>query len=111
MCAHPASFVSCSGSERLTILYEQWVSCSGHWRESQFFLRMSTSSRRKKFGCRKWLTQHELAIKYGSAEIAQSIVDAKESDDKLRLSHIRSHPDCKEPWLIGVHASFLTMCS
>lgn len=78
-------------------MFEQWASVDGIWRESAFFLTLTSEKRNKKRGARAWLTQSEIAQRYGSADVAQAIVDAKIADDKLRELHVRVHPDCPEP--------------
>eukprot|EP00435_Cladocopium_sp_Y103_P061023 s127_g22.t1 len=44
-------------SDRLAVLFEQWVGCEGHWRESALYQRLRVESRFRKRGCRKWLTE------------------------------------------------------
>lgn len=82
------------GSERLGILFESWVSCEGHWSESQLCKELRVSARHRRRGGRKWLTLPELITKYGSERIALRIKEAKESDPQLAKSQIRDNPDC-----------------
>lgn len=51
------------------------------------------SSRHRRRGGRKWLTVHEMALKYGSQQAAETIRDCKESDESLSKSQCRFHPD------------------
>ena len=95
------------GSERLQVLFEQWVSCAGHWRESSLYHQLRVTSKHRKRGARKWLTVSELSLKYGSMEVAQKIAHAKETDEKVKDSQVRPHPDCADPSLIY----FLLECS
>ena len=51
-------------------------------------------------GARRWLTQADIAAKYSAGrtaeeakQIAQEIVDGKESDHHMKVHHIRPHPD------------------
>ena len=84
------------GSEKLQILYEQWLSCEGHWRESQILKELRTSTRHRRLGARKWLTVGELTQKYGSERVALKIKDAKESDPDMSVNQTRAHPDCPD---------------
>ena len=47
----------------------------------------------KSHGARVWLTRHQIAAKYHSDEMADSICDAKLNDPELRESHTKPHPD------------------
>lgn len=81
------------GSDRLQVLFEQYVTCGGHWAESSIYLQMKIERRLRKTGSRRWLTCHEIAIKYGSQDAAEKIVAAKEADAETAATHIRPHPD------------------
>ena len=76
-----------SGSAKLQVLMEQWLSCAGHWTESSLYQQMKMSNRFRKRGARRWLTVHELSLKYGSMEVATKIA-----------THKRNDPDCKDQW-------------
>ncbi|CAL1153151.1 unnamed protein product [Cladocopium goreaui] len=80
-------------SDRLQVLFEQYVTCGGHWAESSIYLQMKIERRLRKTGSRRWLTCHEIAIKYGSQDAAEKIVAAKEADAETAATHIRPHPD------------------
>ena len=56
---------SIQGSDKLALLFEQWISCSGHWNQSSFLVELRQSSRNRKRGARRWMTVHELRLKYG----------------------------------------------
>lgn len=86
----PASF---PGSDKIAILFDQWLTCEGHWRQSSLFLQLKTEKRFRKRGARKWLTESELAMRYGSTDMARKIVQAKLDDPDMQ-SHVRPHPDC-----------------
>ena len=81
------------GSEKLQVLYEQWISCEGHWIESSLYKQLRVTVRNRKTGARKWLTEPELCVKYGSARVAARIAQAKRNDPKCQ-HQIRDHPDC-----------------
>ena len=85
-----------TGSSRLAVLFEQWMACSGHWSESAIYLQMKVEKRLRKCGTRKWLTIHELAMKYASMDVAKKIKAAKESDPEIARTQIRPHPDAPE---------------
>ena len=81
------------GSDKLQVLYEQWLSCDGHWTESAIYQQLKTSSRHRKKGARKWLTEAELALKYGSAVVAAKITLHKRSEPECK-DQVREHKDC-----------------
>lgn len=84
------------GSSRLAVLFEQWVSCSGHWTESSIYLQMKIERRHRTIGSRRWMTLHELSMKYGSRDVALKIQAAKESDPEYKRTQIRPHPDAPD---------------
>lgn len=67
--------------------------CDGHWTESTLYQQLKVSHKHRKKGGRKWLTESELAVKYGSARIAARIVQAKMNDPELRKNQVRDHLD------------------
>eukprot|EP00435_Cladocopium_sp_Y103_P071031 s83_g36.t1 len=76
-------------STKLAILFDQWLTCEGHWRQSSLFLQLKTEKRFRKRGARKWLTQAELAMRYGSAEMAKKITQAKLDDPDMKDHDMR----------------------
>ena len=87
------SLDNAAGSDQLQVLFEQWVACAGHWTESSLMTELSQTSRYRKRGARKWLTTHELTMKFGSPEAAEQIKACKEGDAELCKSQVRFHPD------------------
>ena len=83
------------GSAKLQVLYEQWLSCDGHWTESSIYQQLKVSQRHRKKGARRWLTESELTLKYGSAIIAEKITTHKNSDPECK-DQVRDHPDCPD---------------
>ena len=81
------------GPDRRQLLLEQWNACQGIWTQSELLFTLKQTSAHRKRGCRKWLTRSEIANKYGSEQIAQSIVDAKLSDEEASRNQVRIHPD------------------
>lgn len=82
------------GSEKISILYEQWIECAGHWAESSLLQQLRYEKRHRRVGARKWLTYAELVLKYGNADCAYKICESKRRDPELAKEQIRSHPDC-----------------
>ena len=78
----------------MALLQEQWAACEGIWSQSELYFSIKQSRLHRKKGCRKWMTRSEIAAKYSSASIAQTIVDAKESDEVASKTQVRLHPDC-----------------
>ena len=54
-------------------------------------LRVSVRHRRR--GARRWLTLHELTLKYGSERVARRIAEHKLADAELARTQVRFHPD------------------
>lgn len=82
------------GSEKLAILYEQWVSCEGFWKESSLYKELKVKTHHRRLGRRVWLTFAEISKKYSSDRVATRIVEAKRSDPTICKTQIRDHPDC-----------------
>ena len=82
-----------SGSEKLQVLFEQWMSCDGHWSESSLYQQLKVSHTHRRRGARKWLTETELAVKYNSENIANKIVMSKLTDPEVKKLQVRDHPD------------------
>lgn len=77
----------------MQILYEQWLSCEGQWKESSLLVQLKSEVRHRKKGSRRWYTLAELAIKFGSQSCAEKIKAAKMGDPILCKSQVREHPD------------------
>ena len=89
VCHHPYL-----GSSKLSVLYEQWLQCEGHWTESTFFKEIKSTNTHRRRGARRWLTVSELTLKYGSERVALRIKAAKEQGDAdVKKTQIRDHPD------------------
>lgn len=80
-------------SDRLQVLLEQWLACSGQWKASEFYYQARQKKRSRRHGCRKWLTRSEIATKYGSFDTADSIIAQKMRDPEISKDQIRCHPD------------------
>ena len=80
-------------NEKLQVLFEEWAGSEEDWSKSNLIIQMRSRNKHSKKGCRRWLTQREIADKYGSADIAADIVRLKLEDNKTRASTVRDHPD------------------
>ena len=69
-------------NEKLQVLFEEWAGSEQDWNKSNLIIQMRSRNKHSKKGCRRWLTQREIADKYGSAEIAADIVRLKLEDHK-----------------------------
>ena len=73
---------------------DEWTVCAGNWRQSTLFQKLTTRKKTKSFGTRIWMTRHQLCQKFGSAELADRIIEAKMLlDEESRASQVRDHPD------------------
>lgn len=91
-------------SDRLAVLFEQWASCQGIWKESHIYLQLSQRTRHRKVGRRSWLTKPELVKKYGDQDAATLIWDNKIAEDDGSGSQVRPHPDCPSVLVTCTHA-------
>ncbi|CAK9073796.1 unnamed protein product [Durusdinium trenchii] len=91
-CAHVLHH-GVANSQKLGILYEQWAQCDGHWTESSLYKELRVSVRHRRRGARRWLTLHELTLKYGSERVARRIAEHKLADAELARTQVRFHPD------------------
>ena len=82
------------GSEKLAILYEQWCSCEGFWKESSLYKELKVKTHHRRLGRRVWMTFGEISKKYNSDRVATRIVEAKRNDAAVAAVQIRDHPDC-----------------
>ena len=77
----------------LSVLMEQWTSCSGCWSQSEFFLSIKQKRKNRTYGSRRWMCKAEIQAKFGSAEVAQQIIDAKMADPELKKTQVRANKD------------------
>lgn len=82
------------GHEKLQILQEQWEACSGDWKSSSFYRQIKHRDSLRTHGARCWMTRTQLAKKYESKSIADSICDAKLADPEVKKVQVKPHPDC-----------------
>lgn len=69
-------------------MYEHYFAAEGKWKNSKLHVQLQEKSTKKFLGLRKWYTWVQLVEKHGE-DIAKSIVETKENDEKLRESEIR----------------------
>ena len=81
------------GQEKLAILQEAWAGCAGEWKSSELYLKLSSRTSHSSFGARVWMTRGQLAQKYNSESIADTITQAKLDDPKLADTCVKWHPD------------------
>lgn len=84
---------SLAGSEKLQILVDEWASCQGRWKDSQLLERMRSRKSTSVHGARVWMTRAQVALKYGSQEVADEICNGKLNDPETKESHTKPHPD------------------
>lgn len=77
----------------MAIVWEEWLGSGENWKNSTLAVSLTTRHEHEKIGARRWMTRKQIEDKYGSKEIAQSIIDAKWADPILRATHIKKHPD------------------
>lgn len=77
------------------------MKCNEDWRSSNFVVRMRETTEESQRGGRRWMTQADILAKYQNGrsyedarDIAQEIVNGKESCPHMKVHHIRPHPNC-----------------
>ena len=76
-----------------SLLFDHWLAAAECWSKSQLLITLKSKQKNSKCGLRRWFTKQEMVQKWG-AEVAQAMVDAKESDEERRKREVREHPDC-----------------
>ena len=85
---------NCPGSAKLQLLQDAWTACQGEWKKSELYLKIVERRKTTAHGARVWLTEHQIAAKYGSPDMAREICAAKLADAELKQTHTKPHPDC-----------------
>eukprot|EP00435_Cladocopium_sp_Y103_P066067 s13_g28.t1 len=81
-------------SQKMQVLFEQWLSASEDWSASTLVLSMRHSHTHTKRGSRRWMTRADLLAKYhGDESIVDEIIREKESDAVTKTQSCRAHPD------------------
>ncbi|CAE7874643.1 unnamed protein product [Symbiodinium necroappetens] len=55
---------------------------------------IKSTTRNGRRGIRRWLTKSQMLTVFDTAEIVDSIIARKETDEYLRSTEVREHPDC-----------------
>ena len=91
-------------------LYEEWLGSNEQWSRSNYVVQLQQSHEFTKVGARRWMTYQEIAEKYKSNDVADCIVEEKQSNKALAPYQIKRHPDCPkrdEPKLHLLDVSFI----
>lgn len=80
-------------AQRRVVLMDQWPSCEGAWSESELYLQVNMKKKTWTFGSRRWMCKSEIEAKFGSATVAQQMIQAKTIDPKVAKSHVGANPD------------------
>ncbi|OLP87280.1 hypothetical protein AK812_SmicGene31512 [Symbiodinium microadriaticum] len=78
-----------------SILFEAWEKCQGDWKTSSIYLNLKNVKSTKRTGVRVWMTRAEVIAKFGE-EATDAIILRKQSDEKLKATEIRRHPELPE---------------
>ncbi|CAE7469344.1 unnamed protein product [Symbiodinium sp. CCMP2592] len=79
---------------QMSALYEDFLAVSGNWRNSMVYKTIKSTSRTGRRGIRRWLTRSQLENHFGDKAIVDAMVLRKETDEYLKQTEIREHPDC-----------------
>ena len=82
------------GKNKMSSLYEDFLQIEGNWRNSMVYKSIKRTSRNGRRGIRRWLTRSQMLVIFDSTSIVDSIIARKETDEYLKSTEIREHPDC-----------------
>lgn len=80
-------------SQKMQVLFEQWLSANEDWSESTLVMSMRHSHTHTKRGSRRWMTRAELMEKYKDESVVDEIIGEKERDSGTKIHCCRAHPD------------------
>ena len=85
-------------SEKMAILFEEWIKCSEDWSSSDFVVRFRESTTHRQQGSRRWMDKGEIVEKYSrgrSKEEAEAVAMEIINNKINSAPHaIRPNPDC-----------------
>lgn len=81
----------------MSSLYEDFLSIDGNWRNSMVYKTIKSINRTGRRGIRRWLTRSQLENHFQDSTIVDAIIVRKQSDEYLKKTEIREHPDCPGP--------------
>ena len=82
------------GKNKMSSLYEDFLQTEGNWRNSMVYKSIKSTTKNGRRGIRRWLTRRQLLATFDTKEIVDSIIARKETDEYLRSTEVREHPDC-----------------
>ncbi|CAK9109543.1 Uncharacterized protein SCF082_LOCUS50913 [Durusdinium trenchii] len=84
-------------TQKLQVLYEQWIGATEKWSASQLVVRMRNRKLSKKVGGRRFMTEREIIQRYGE-EVAADIIANKESKHKEdpEAGLVKAHPESEK---------------
>ncbi|CAE7218451.1 unnamed protein product [Symbiodinium sp. CCMP2592] len=82
---------------KMSSLYEDFLSVAGKWRNSVVYKTIKRTSRTGRRGIRRWLTRPQLENHFQDSAIVDAIIVRKQTDEYLKKTEIREHPDCPGP--------------
>ncbi|CAE7853709.1 unnamed protein product [Symbiodinium necroappetens] len=82
------------GKNKMSSLYEDFLQTEGDWTKSMILKTIKSITRNGRRGIRRWQTRSQLINHFGDTKIVDSIIARKETDEHLRKTEMRKHPDC-----------------
>jgi len=79
----------------MSVLYESWTEAGGDWKKSKIYLQVTSKDKTKRMGVREWMHRAEIEKKFGVAG-ATAIINRKLSDQELKASEVRPHPEAPD---------------
>ncbi|CAE7029554.1 unnamed protein product [Symbiodinium sp. CCMP2592] len=79
---------------KMSSLYEDFLQTEGDWKKSMIFRTIKSITRNGRRGIRRWLTRSQMLVHFDDASIVDSIIARKETDEYLKKTEVREHPEC-----------------
>ena len=99
-----------SGKNKMSSLYEDFLQTEGDWTKSMILKTIKSITRNGRRGIRRWQTRSQLINHFGDTKIVDSVIARKETDEHLRKTEMRKHPDCPGA-SVPMHAFIHMLCA
>lgn len=91
----PFASATIPGKDLMSVLYESWTEAGGDWKKSKIYLQVTSKDKTKRMGVREWMHRAEIEKKFGVVG-ASAIINRKLSDQELKASEVRPHPEAPD---------------
>ena len=82
-----------SGKEAMSSLYDDFIGCSGEWKNSAILKTIRNLHKNGRRAVRRWMTKSQLETHFKDPKMVKALILRKESDPELLANEVRDHPD------------------